>query len=542
MQYGQVHRCHVSGAQAARQARRSVALLVAALTWLVGTSVPAWAGRVPRVPVPAPALGPPPGTHALLQVLAADEGQLESLAAYGDAQSYLREALAHLKSARRALSRAQAIWREAQRQERSAVRAEAAAAATVNLYQQALSELGIAEYTDQAALSGTGLPAQERVVNEVQLGDVAASDTSAALSGALADLARAKRRVVATRLEVRQTWASTVRAHSVLVRARAQLTASRHALVDAREWAAVAGQAPAQPVQALVQMEGTLAAPHEPLHPGYGSRPTTSRPTTSRPTTSRPQSPAGPTVMSRARPGHGALEAGAMQAVQPGTGEPGTGQLSPDGPSILGPSVLSASQIEAWFASTGVQAQTTVPMGELIADYMAAGRITGVRADVAFAQSVVETGYFSFPAGGQDPSSYNNFAGIGACGSCKHGWSFPTAMAGVLGQMELLRSYASAPGALAGPVPGPGGCCQTWMSLSGTWATNPAYGYEILSIYQQMLALAVQSDIQRTDLAAGTPQGPSTSAQHPPDLGPPELGPPDLGPPTLGPPALVTSP
>ena len=74
---------------------------------------------------------------------------------------------------------------------------------------------------------------------------------------------------------------------------------------------------------------------------------------------------------------------------------------------------------------------------------MKAGRVTGVRADIAFAQSMDETAYFSFPAFGQDAPSYNNFAGIGACNKCKHGWSFPNAMAGVLAQQTLLESYAT---------------------------------------------------------------------------------------------------
>jgi hypothetical protein len=139
-------------------------------------------------------------------------------------------------------------------------------------------------------------------------------------------------------------------------------------------------------------------------------------------------------------------------------------------------------------------------------DYLKAGRLTGVRADLAFAQSVVETGYFSFPAGGQDARGYNNFAGIGACDSCKHGWKFPSALAGVLGQELLLDDYASPPQQTAGgpsgsaPV-GVQGCCTTWMALSGVWASNPNYGYEILSVYKMMLDWALQSQLQKAGLA-----------------------------------------
>ena len=154
--------------------------------------------------------------------------------------------------------------------------------------------------------------------------------------------------------------------------------------------------------------------------------------------------------------------------------------LAADGPHILGAPVLSAAQMAGWFASTGARPRTTVPLSDLIADYLAAGRLTGVRGDLAFAQSVVETGYFSFPAGGQLAPKNNNFAGIGACDSCKHGRKFPSAMTGVWDQEALLSEYAGSP-----PVPGAigaggvTGCCATWMSLAGVWATNPAYGFEI---------------------------------------------------------------
>ena len=66
----------------------------------------------------------------------------------------------------------------------------------------------------------------------------------------------------------------------------------------------------------------------------------------------------------------------------------------------------------------------TVPIDELAQDYIDEGENAGVRGDVAFAQSILETGGFSFPGGGQVLVNDNNFAGIGACDSCKHGFSF----------------------------------------------------------------------------------------------------------------------
>lgn len=55
---------------------------------------------------------------------------------------------------------------------------------------------------------------------------------------------------------------------------------------------------------------------------------------------------------------------------------------------------------------------------QLAALYVREGQDEGVRGDVAFAQSIVETGFFGFPAGGQVQAGDFNFAGIRACDSC----------------------------------------------------------------------------------------------------------------------------
>jgi hypothetical protein len=155
-----------------------------------------------------------------------------------------------------------------------------------------------------------------------------------------------------------------------------------------------------------------------------------------------------------------------------------------------------------------------VPFGRLVADYFKAAQLTGVRADIAFAQSVIETGYFSFPSYGQDAPAFNNFAGIGACDTCKHGWRFPSAMTGVLSQEELLQVYATPPhlaGAYGKPSASFGieGCCLTWMGLAGTWASSPAYGYDILKIYNEILAWALPRELRSTGLLDAAPTGTS---------------------------------
>jgi hypothetical protein len=195
--------------------------------------------------------------------------------------------------------------------------------------------------------------------------------------------------------------------------------------------------------------------------------------------------------------------------------------LSP--PTILGPSVMSGPELATWFASTHRHANITVPMAQLAADYARAGQETGVRADVAFAQSVVETGFFSFPAYGQLTPKDNNFAGIGACDSCAHGWTFPEALTGVTAQMQLLDAYASpnpVPTNLIGDV-GVGGCCPTWMALAGTWASSPVYGISIMTIYQQMLGWVIQERLIAAGLAAAPKPAPAPTVTGATAGGPP---------------------
>ena len=104
---------------------------------------------------------------------------------------------------------------------------------------------------------------------------------------------------------------------------------------------------------------------------------------------------------------------------------------------VMGDAQLTADQIAAWFQSTGQRAK--LDDGTTIADlakiYIEEGAAEHVRGDIAFAQSVVETGSFSVAPG-------NNFAGIGTCDSCEHGYSFPTPRDGVRAQIQLLKSYA----------------------------------------------------------------------------------------------------
>ena len=173
----------------------------------------------------------------------------------------------------------------------------------------------------------------------------------------------------------------------------------------------------------------------------------------------------------------------------------------PGGLSLLGGPALTASQLAAWYHWEGYFDLTSAPVEELAGWYVQAGNEEGVRGDLAFAQAILETGGFS----STDAVDLNNYAGIGHCDSCASGWQFPSPHGGVVGQVQLLRIFATT----APPPPGaPGpvlpsltvsqqheaGCCALVESLTGVWATDPAYDSLILGIYKSMLDFALRSN------------------------------------------------
>ena len=164
---------------------------------------------------------------------------------------------------------------------------------------------------------------------------------------------------------------------------------------------------------------------------------------------------------------------------------------------ILGPSQLTANQMADYVIANGGHPRITVPLDVLAQMYLVEGAKTGVRGDVAFAQSILETGSFANPG---SAATDNNFAGIGWCDSCAHGFDFPDAETGVRAQLQELRIYVDPnfPEAdYTDPILLPGtlklgfrGKVQTWWDLWGTWATGALYGQRVYDIYTKMVAFA----------------------------------------------------
>lgn len=111
---------------------------------------------------------------------------------------------------------------------------------------------------------------------------------------------------------------------------------------------------------------------------------------------------------------------------------------------IMGKAQATAQQMALFCRSKNSTPQLTSCSLEQLAEmFIEEGEAEGVRGDVAFAQSLHETGYFKF--GGIVLPTQNNYAGIGALNGNSTGQaaSFPDPRTGVRAQIQHLKAYAS---------------------------------------------------------------------------------------------------
>ena len=114
----------------------------------------------------------------------------------------------------------------------------------------------------------------------------------------------------------------------------------------------------------------------------------------------------------------------------------------------------------------------------------------GVRADVLFAQSMLETGWLKF--GGAVRAEQCNFGGIGALDGGASGSTFADVRTGLRAQAQHLKAYASAEG-LNQECVDPRfkyvsrGCAPYVEDLSGRWASDVNYGSSIVAIINKLL-------------------------------------------------------
>jgi hypothetical protein len=169
---------------------------------------------------------------------------------------------------------------------------------------------------------------------------------------------------------------------------------------------------------------------------------------------------------------------------------------------VLGVSQISAAKMAAWYrANTPVTYQASVPVETLAGYFVLEGDVERVRGDLAFAQSIVETGWFRFSS--SVPPHYNNFAGIGATDSGGAANQFPDAQTGVRAQIQHLIAYADPNASCTVPplrnacvdprfdLVSPHGRATAWNDMgNGNWATDPTYASKVIAVYNRMRAYA----------------------------------------------------
>jgi murein DD-endopeptidase MepM/ murein hydrolase activator NlpD len=153
--------------------------------------------------------------------------------------------------------------------------------------------------------------------------------------------------------------------------------------------------------------------------------------------------------------------------------------------SIMGPPLTTADRVTDWWGNRPDPPWLGVTIGELIDLYYAEGLAEGVRPEVAIAQAVHETGYFT-----SADTAINNYAGIGHPDGAGLGMGFATAAIGVRAHVQLLRAYAEGNDtAFASPRVGPraGASANTLLELAGTWAADLSYAEKVVAILTAMI-------------------------------------------------------
>ena len=167
---------------------------------------------------------------------------------------------------------------------------------------------------------------------------------------------------------------------------------------------------------------------------------------------------------------------------------------------IMGTAVATAEQMRAYLKAKNPKAAQSV--FEMIPLYLSEGSAEGVRGDIAFAQSCLETGNFTF-SGSAVTLSQNNFCGMGVTSNGMKGNSFDTPQFGIRAQIQHLKAYASKD-SLKNACIDPRfkyvtrGCAEyvEWLGQKENpagkgWAAGAGYGEKILSILKAIIGTAI---------------------------------------------------
>lgn len=141
--------------------------------------------------------------------------------------------------------------------------------------------------------------------------------------------------------------------------------------------------------------------------------------------------------------------------------------------------------------------KTAPDIAEIANAFLEIGKVYNIRGDMAFCQSIIETGWFAYQGSAVTPDQHN-YAGIGVTQRGVKGNSFPTVQDGVRAQIQHLYAYAS-------KLPLPDGetlidprfryvtrgIAPCWEDLNGKWAMSDTYGQQIVAMYKNLVTHSI---------------------------------------------------
>ena len=164
---------------------------------------------------------------------------------------------------------------------------------------------------------------------------------------------------------------------------------------------------------------------------------------------------------------------------------------------ITGTTKATVGQMRAYIKAKNSKVPNSVL--DMIPLYLSEGAAEGIRGDVAFAQSCLETGNFGF-AGSAVTLDQNNFCGMGVTANGMKGNSFDTPQLGIRAQIQHLKAYANTD-PLKNPCIDPrfkyvargSAAYVEWLGQKENpngkgWASGAGYGEKILTILKAILA------------------------------------------------------
>ena len=164
---------------------------------------------------------------------------------------------------------------------------------------------------------------------------------------------------------------------------------------------------------------------------------------------------------------------------------------------IMGKAKATADQMKSYLKKKNPSVPQSVL--DMVPLYLSEGEAEGVRGDIAFAQSCLETGNFTF-SGSAVTLSQNNFCGLGVTQRGKTGLSFETAQLGIRAQIQHLKAYASTDKLRKARIDPrfryvTRGCAPyaEWLGQKENpqgkgWAAGEKYGEKILSILKAVIS------------------------------------------------------